>query len=222
MREFSTIYEEAVFRQGSESNLKARLPKPVTPNQLRKKGDDWFLSLMSRRIFRAGLKHSMVDGKWPAFEDVFHGFDVDRVSQLSDEDLEKLMTDRRIIRHWGKIRAVRHNAQAIAGLHQEGKSMGSYLADWPTNRIVMLWQDLKSRFFQLGGNSGPYFLRMAGKDTFLMTDSVKRALLKWGAVQSISSGKKALLHIQGVLNQWSDESGRPLCQVSMILALSVD
>lgn len=132
------------------------------------------------------------------------------------------MTDRRIIRHWGKIRAVRHNAQAIAVLHQEGKSMGSYLADWPTNRIVMLWQDLKSRFFQLGGNSGPYFLRMAGKDTFLMTDSVKRALLKWGAVQSISSGKKALLHIQGVLNQWSDESGRPLCQVSMILALSVD
>jgi RecA/RadA recombinase len=37
--------------------------------------DDRFLSQMSLRIFRAGLKHSVVDAKWPAFEEVFHDFD---------------------------------------------------------------------------------------------------------------------------------------------------
>ena len=34
--------------------------------------DDRYLSDMwPRRIFRAGLKYSLVDGKWPAFEEVF-------------------------------------------------------------------------------------------------------------------------------------------------------
>ncbi len=222
MRAFSTIYEEALFRLGSDTVLKSKLPKPDTPNVLRKKTDAYYLDLMSRRIFRAGLKHSMVDAKWPAFEEVFHHFDIARVSQMSDDELQALMQDRRIIRHWGKLKAVRGNALAISSLNDEGKAMGDYLAEWPTDRIVLLWQELKDRFTQLGGNSGPYFLRMAGKDTFLLTDFVQKALIKWGAVKGKVSGKKTLLHVQDVMNQWSEESGRPLCQVSMILALSVD
>lgn len=219
---FQTIYEEALFREGSESALKSRLPVPLVPAELRKKDDAWYLSLMSRRIFRAGLKHSMVDAKWPAFEEAFHGFDIDRVRMMSDENLEALMADRRLIRHWGKLRAVRQNAQAMYDLRSERKSIGQYLANWPTDHIVDLWHDLKNRFSQLGGNSGPYFLRMSGKDTFLLTDYVNQALLKWSAVQAIPRGKRALQNVQEIFNQWSDESQRPLCQVSMILALSVD
>ncbi|HSR63952.1 MAG TPA: DNA-3-methyladenine glycosylase I [Gammaproteobacteria bacterium] len=219
---FQTIYEEALFREGSESALKSRLPVPLVPAELRKKDDAWYLSLMSRRIFRAGLKHSMVDAKWPVFEEAFHGFDIDRVRMMSDENLEALMADRRLIRHWGKLRAVRQNAQAMYDLRSERKSIGQYLAGWPTDHIVDLWHDLKNRFSQLGGNSGPYFLRMSGKDTFLLTDYVNQALLKWSAVQAIPRGKRALQNVQEIFNQWSDESQRPLCQVSMILALSVD
>lgn len=219
---FQTIYEEALFREGTKSALKSRLPVPLVPAELRKKDDACYLSLMSRRIFRAGLKHSMVDAKWPAFEEAFHGFDIDRVCMMSDENLEALMADRRLIRHWGKLRAVRQNAQAMYDLRSERKSIGQYLADWPTDHIVDLWHDLKNRFSQLGGNSGPYFLRMSGKDTFLLTDYVNRALLKWGAVQDIPRGKRALQNVQEIFNQWSDENQRPLCQVSMILALSVD
>ena len=62
---------------------------------------------MSRRIFRAGLKHSLVDAKWPAFEEVFRSFDLRRVRAMNDEETEALMNDRRVIRHWGKIKAVR-------------------------------------------------------------------------------------------------------------------
>ena len=38
---------------------------------------------MSLRIFRAGLKHSLVDAKWPAFEEVFAGFEPARVVAMS-------------------------------------------------------------------------------------------------------------------------------------------
>lgn len=195
---------------------------PRTRDELCQLGDHNYLSIMSRRIFRAGLKHSMVDGKWPAFEEVFHGFDIDRVRMLSDDDLEGFMKEKRIIRHWGKIKAVRANAQAIYELSHEAQGIGGYLADWSGEQIVRLWDDLKKRFTQLGGHSGPYFLRMVGKDTFLLTKFVIRALQKWGVIKDEPKGKKANLEMQTIFNHWSEECGRPLCQLSMILALSVD
>lgn len=222
MTPFQTIYEEALFRQGDETTLKAKLPLPKSKQELLEQEDSVYLSIMSRRIFRAGLKHSMVDAKWPAFEGVFHGFNVRKVSMMSDEALEKLLQDSRIIRHWGKIKAVRANAQAINELQKDYKSVGEYLANWSTDKIVLLWDDLKERFTQLGGNSGPYFLRMSGKDTFLLTPYVIRALLKWNAIDKEPKGKKARQLVQDVFNQWSEQAKRPLCQISMILALSID
>ncbi len=222
MTPFQTIYEEALFRQGDEATLKAKLPVPKNKDELRSLGNNEYLSVMSRRIFRAGLKHSMVDAKWRVFEEVFHGFNIHHVRMMSDEDLESLLQDKRIIRHWGKIKSVRANAQAIDDLTENHKSIGFYIADWPSDQIIDLWEDLKKRFTQLGGNSGPYFLRMAGKDTFLLTKYVLRALVKWGAVDNEPKSKKSKQIVQDVMNRWSEHSHRPLCQVSMILALSVD
>ena len=96
---FATILEAARTRQGAAA-LEARLPAPKTAAQLTAVGDDRYLSQMSLRIFRAGLKHSLVDAKWPAFEAVFDGFDPRRVRAMSDEALEGLMGDARLIRNW--------------------------------------------------------------------------------------------------------------------------
>ncbi|MBI4006532.1 MAG: DNA-3-methyladenine glycosylase I [Gammaproteobacteria bacterium] len=222
MTAFQMIYEEALLRTGGETILKSKLPVPKSRDELRNLSDHYYLSVMSRRIFRAGLKHSMVDAKWPAFEKVFHGFDIDRVRMMSDEELESLLHDRGIIRHWGKIRAVRENAQSMHELLNEKSNMGDYLADWPGELIVELWDDLKDRFTQLGGNSGPYFLRMAGKDTFLLTRFVVRALIRWGVIETEPGGVKARQVVQNCINQWSEESRRPMCQISMLLALSID
>ena len=73
MVEFQPILEAAQSRAGGEAALTQRLPAPKSVPALRAFGDDRYLSQMSLRIFRAGLRHSMVDGKWPAFEEVFHG-----------------------------------------------------------------------------------------------------------------------------------------------------
>jgi len=87
--------------------------------------DSEYLSLMYRRIFRAGLKHIMVDTRWPVFEEVFYGFDIERVMSMSDDALEDLMKDRRIIRHWGKIKSVRANTQRFFDLLQSADIFGA-------------------------------------------------------------------------------------------------
>jgi 3-methyladenine DNA glycosylase Tag len=219
---FEAIEERARERAGGMQALRTRLPVPKSAEELRGVGDDRYLSLMSLRIFRAGLKHSLVDGRWPAFEEVFMGFEPARVVAMSDEELEALLGDQRLIRHWGKLKSVRANAAAIRQLAEEAGGMGAWLADWPRDDVVGLWQALGKRFSQLGGSSGPYFLRMAGKDTFLLTDSVIKALNHWDAFAGTPKSKADRLRVQAAFSAWHQATSRPLCQLSMILAASVD
>ena len=218
---FAKIRKAAEKRLGSDG-LAARLPEVKSPAQLKKLGDDRYLSLMSLRIFRAGLKHEMVDAKWPAFETAFHGFAPRRVRAMSDEDVEALMKDARLIRHLGKLKAVHANAATICALAEEHGSFAAWLAAWPVREITKLWDELAKRFTQLGGNSGPMFLRMAGKDTFILTPSVVAALQHWSVIEGEPKGKAERAKVQTLFNAWAEETGLPLAHLSLTLAASVD
>jgi len=220
VRHFDDIHTDAISRLGA-AELADQLPVPLDHQQLIALGDDRYLSLMCRRIFRAGLKHSMVDAKWPAFEEVFYQFDPISVANMHDEALEELASDTRLIRHWGKLQAVRTNAAKLAEISRQHDGFGRYVADWPASDIVGLWAELQNQFTQLGGSSGANFLRMAGKDTFLLTKDVVLALKREGVCESEPKSKKAKQQVQDGFNTWADQSQLPLCQISKILALSI-
>jgi 3-methyladenine DNA glycosylase Tag len=218
---FGPILEAARTRLGAGA-LETRLTQPRSPAELKTVPDDRYLSQMELRIFRAGLKHSLVDAKWPAFEEVFERFEPRRVRAMSDEALEALLADRRLIRHWGKLKSVRDNAAAMIGVAEEHGSFAAWLADWPGTDIVGLWEALAKGFSQMGGNSGPSFLRMVGQDTFVLTHSVTAALKRWGAADTPPKNRKDRAAVQSHFNAWAAETDRPLCQLSLILAASVE
>jgi 3-methyladenine DNA glycosylase Tag len=222
MTPFRTILAEAEKHNGGADKLAEILPTPKSPAQIADVPDDRYLSTMSLRIFRAGLKHSLVDRRWPAFEEVFHGFDPRRVRAMSDEAMERLLAEKRLIRHWGKLKSVRDNAAAMVRLAEEKGSMGRYLADWPGDQVVALWSDLAKRFAQMGGNSAANFLRMVGKDTFLLTPYVVTALNRWGGFKGEPKSKADRAAVEAAMLAWAGQAKRPLCQVSMILARSID
>lgn len=207
---------------GGDQALLARLPKAEPPEGLAMVADDRYLSVMSRRIFRAGLQHKMVDARWPAFEIAFAEFDLASVAALEDNDISRLARDESLIRHTRKMAAVRDNAIAMRQISKEYGSFGAWLAAWPEEEIVDLWFELRTRFVQLGGNSAPAFLRMAGKDTFLVTPWVAAALRQWDIYPDVGTGKRALRGIQTVFNDWAAASSWSLCAISQTLALSID
>jgi 3-methyladenine DNA glycosylase Tag len=92
----------------------------------------------------------------------------------------------------------------------------------PGADVVGLWEALAKEFRQMGGNSGPSFLRMVGKDTFVLTHSVAAALKHWGAIAAPPKNRQDRAQVQAAFNAWAGESGRPLCQLSLILAMSVE
>lgn len=221
MKNWSDICEQAINLHPSISLEEMLGSPPLGHRELSVIPDDRIFSLLTRRIFRAGLKHALVDAKWPAFEQAFYHFNPEAVQEMSDEMLESLMRNDQIIRHFGKIKATRENAMLMVDLAREYGSVARLIADWPEEDITGLWALLKKRGKQLGGNSGAYFLRMLGKDTFMLTDDVVTALKAQDIVDKKPAAQRDIRQVQSAFNEWHRQSGRPLCQISRLLAHSI-
>ncbi len=222
MRDYQWLHEFCLNRFGSVAALEARLPVPRPDAELRALSDDRYLSLIALRVFRAGLKHSLVDAKWPAFERAFFGFDPEKVVLMGAEHLEQLMQNTQLIRHFGKLKSVPRNAQFVLDVARERGSFGSLIADWPVTDITGLWRYLAKQGTQLGGMSAARFLRMAGKDTFIPTDDLVAALKAQQIIDKAPTSQRDLAAVQAAFNQWHAQSGRPLCQLSVMLAHTVN
>lgn len=222
MTSFEALYHLAAANQGGVEALEHRLPQPKTFAQLKQLTDDRYLSMMARCIFRAGFVWRVIDNKWPGFEDAFAQFNPLAVAHFSDEKLEQLAQDRSIVRNFTKIVAVRNNAVYVLDRQRSHGSFATFIAEWPEDNITGLWLEMKKQGCRLGGNSGPMMLRSMGKDTFLLTKDVCDALINQGFIKKISpSSQRDLKVVEQVFNQLREESGRPLCQISRILAYTV-
>jgi len=164
----------------------------------------------------------VVDAKWDGFEAAFEGFDVGRASMMSDDDIDRLAKDARIIRNAKKIATVRDNAVLLRELGAEKGSAAKAIADWPAEDYAGLLEVLKTRGSHLGGLAGQYFLRFSGKDSFILSKDVTAALVDAGVVDKAPTSKRAMRAVQDAFNAWRAESGLSLTQISRVLALSID
>lgn len=227
MKNYQWIFDRACELKGGPKSVKALMPKVKTHKQLKGISDAEYLSLIGLRIFRAGLKHSLVDAKWPTFEKVFHGFNPAYVASLSDEALEEHMRQPGLIAHWGKMKALRHNAAWLLELdrenHADGFGFAEYLTSWPDDDVVGLWLNMKKKGAQLGGRSASAVLRMAGKDTFNLSEDVMVQLRAMGISDKpvAPSAKRDLIKIQDAFNKWREEGeGVPLSHISRMLSFT--
>lgn len=218
---FETLWQQALQHHNNEDAIRARFPSIKPAAALASLPDSHYLSLISLRVFRAGMKHSLVDSKWPAFEEAFWGFEPRACQLIDDGRFEELMQNEKLIRHWGKMKSIPVNARMVAQISQEHGSFGKFIADWPTNDIVGLWQVFKKQGAHLGGDGGSRLLRMVGKDTFVLTDDVVRVLVNEGIVSKKPSSQRDLNAVQQFFNELQHESGHPLSAISMVMALSI-
>jgi len=221
MPDFESIYTAACERKGGEAALRKLLPKPLSRKKLAAIPEDRYLAEFSKKIFQSGFVWRVVENKWAGFEEVFWGFDVDKLLMMPDDMLERKAQDPKIIRNYRKVCAIRENAAMIASTRrQQGASFGEFIAGWPVDDTVGLWQYLKQHGSRLGGNTGPYALRALGVDTFLLTRDVEGFLRLHGIVDSGIGNKKALNAAQAFFNELRAESGRSLAELSRLVSFN--
>ncbi|MBT2338553.1 MULTISPECIES: DNA-3-methyladenine glycosylase I [Pseudomonas] len=81
--------------------------------------------------FQAGLSWITVLRKRAHYREVLYNFDVQRVAQMSDAEIEDLMQDPGIIRNRLKLKAARRNAQAWLALEDPVAFLWSFVGDKP-------------------------------------------------------------------------------------------
>src|SRR6187399_2959658 len=77
--------------------------------------------------FQSGLSWRTILAKRENFRAAFHGFDFDRVAAFTEADVERLLQDKGIVRHRGKIAATINNARRAQELVREKGSLAAYV-----------------------------------------------------------------------------------------------
>ncbi len=221
MKAFSTIEKRAAKRKGGPSALRDLLPAVPSVRKLRATPDDRCLAMMTRCINNAGFNWSVIDKKWPQFEEAFHGFDPGVLSMLSPEKWEAYVQDTRVVRNWQKISAVRANVAFILDVSEQHGSFARFLAGWPCSDQIGLMKYLKVNGKRLGGNTGQYFLRFVGKDCFMLTSDVVTALQDAGVdIKDQPTSQRDLKRAQDAFNEWHEQTGLSYTHLSRIASCS--
>lgn len=219
---FEEIRSRAEARKGADA-VARRMAHYVGRSDGPPPSDDRVLAAMARHIFQSGISWKVVDAKWPGIEEAFHGFDPGFLNIQPDDFWHDLTNDRRVIRHGAKIMAVRNNAAFVSALSKEHGSAAKFLIDWPHEDQIGLLAFLEKRGDRLGGSTGQYVLRAIGRPSFVMSRDVVACVKAVGApVTGDGSTKSDRRAIQEAFNQWAEESGLTMAEISVVCALSID
>lgn len=221
MRHFDEIVDLAASHHGSPEIV---LGKAANPHALDVaiQDDSHFLSVMTRCVFNAGFNWKVIDSKWEGFEAAFELFDPHRVAFLGDEDLDRLVSDARIVRHGAKIKATVENARFVVETAKAHGSFGAFLAGWPVDDQAGLLSHLSKKGSRLGGNTGQYFLRFSGYDGWITSGDVLAALVREDVLdEPKASSKTALKAVDAAFTTLAEQGRVGRAVVSRVLAMSV-
>lgn len=222
MKKFSSIYALAEKRKGGPEQLAKLLTPAKTPEQLRQIGDDRYLAQMTRCVFNAGFHWRVITNKWPDFEEAFDQFDMASLLSKSPDEWEAYVQDTRIVRNWQKIQTVWQNAVMMEALYEEHDSFAHFFADWPSSDQIGLMAYLKKEGARLGGQTGQYFIRFMGKDSFITSNDVCAALIANGVdINDKPTSQRDLKKVQAAFNEWHQQTGLPIIDLSRILSYTV-
>jgi DNA-3-methyladenine glycosylase I len=129
----------------------------------------------------AGLSWETVLKKREGYRDVFHNFDVNRVAEMTDDELAAALQNPGIVRHRQKVPSARQNARVFQAIQTEAGSFDTWLwawvdgtpikGGWPTSADIpaktplsdALSKDLKKRGMSFVGSTIIYaYLQAVG------------------------------------------------------------
>lgn len=76
---------------------------------------------------QAGLSWITVLKKRENYRHAFHHFDPEKVAEMTEDDVERLVQDAGIIRHRGKIQAIIGNARALLAMEANGEAFSDFI-----------------------------------------------------------------------------------------------
>lgn len=99
--------------------------------------DNYLFEMLILEGMQAGLSWEIILKKRAAMRKAFHAFSITRLAELSDEEIEVLMSNKGIIRNRLKLQSLRQNALAFQKVQEEFESFANYLWAYTDNQPLV-------------------------------------------------------------------------------------
>jgi DNA-3-methyladenine glycosylase I len=150
--------------------------EPGAPKQINVKSLHDYLEVMSKVVFQSGMSWKLIENKWPGIREAFEGFDVKKVADYDERDIERLSQDTRVIRNYKKLVAIPFNARRILDLDKQHGSFQEYLRSHGDFESTL--KAMRKDFKFMGPFGIYYFLYVVGEEVPPHKDFQKQYMKK--------------------------------------------
>ena len=140
------------------------MPNYEVPPRAVPESDAGYFEKITQAVFQAGFSWQVIRSKWPNFQKAFVNFDVDGVAAFTDENLERLVEDKGIVRNGRKIAATIHNARICQELIAQHGSLHSYLRTMDGLDYYARAKKFSKQFKFMGEMGAYFFFWSVGED----------------------------------------------------------
>lgn len=96
----------------------------------------WFEFLVLESV-QAGLSWLTILKRREGYRAAFAQFNPEKVAQFTEDDIQRLLQDERIIRNQAKVRAAVNNAQKFLEVQTEFGSFDAYMWQWVDGKTIL-------------------------------------------------------------------------------------
>ncbi|MEO1642838.1 MAG: DNA-3-methyladenine glycosylase I [Pseudomonadota bacterium] len=222
MRPYEEILDLAASHHGGREAVLAKIENEHAVSDPKSVSDADYLRWMTRVVFGAGFSAKVIMNKWDNFEAAFTRFDAHRVAFFNDEDMDRLLSDKGIVRNGAKIKATIENARMMTEIIKTHGSFGAFLAEQSDGGQAELLAYLAKHGSRLSGTTAQYFLRYAGYDGWIATSDVCAAIVRESVLdRPKATSKTAVRAIDEAVETLAAQGGVSRATASKLLALSV-
>jgi DNA-3-methyladenine glycosylase I len=136
--------------------------EPGAPKRFRVKSNNDYLEVMSKVVFQSGMSWKLIENKWPGIREAFNDFDIAKVADYDERDIERLSQDRRVIRNYKKLVAIAENARKILELDKQHGGFKKYLNSFDDFDTTL--KSMRKDFKFMGPMGVYYFLYVVGEE----------------------------------------------------------
>lgn len=128
-----------------KEQIRCSWANPKNPRYIRYHDEEWgvpvhddckLFEMLILESFQAGLSWECILNKREAFRMAFDQFDLEKVCEYGDDQLEILRQNPGIVRNRLKIRAAVNNARIFRAIQQEWETFDRYLWHWTEGKTV--------------------------------------------------------------------------------------
>ena len=188
---FFLIYDKVRSIQVNDNFDKAL--KRAANNIYIGKSDDFCFNQLCDLTFQSGLRGAVWLRFEPEIRKEFKSYNVKKVAEYTQKDVERMLTNPRMLKNRRKIEACVHNAKEIVSISMKYECFWRWLANHTTEELV---EKLRSRFKWMGYTNAYAFLLYVGMDVMKTDLNVRRVLYRLGLLDSEAPTPETYKQIQ--------------------------